>query len=177
MKYSYLFLTMSLLFSSCHKAEQYTNNTPKLDYKKFLTGKLKAHAVYFDFLGREKNKFTIESEGTFNKETNRIDMKQTFTYQNGEVEQGHAYAIFNDNDFNHFTYKDHMMVKEATYEQYGNVANIKYDLKVKRGDSHIIVACDDWLHMVEKDKLAINKIKIYKFGIKVGEIVMTLIKD
>lgn len=170
-----IFMT-NLLFSCSHNAEVYKNNSPKLDYKKLFTGKLKAYAVYFDFFGNQSNRFTIESDGKFDKKNNRIDMNQKITYADGDVESGHAYAIFDDKDENHFLYKDHMMLNEGVYSQYGNAANVKYDLRVKRKNkSDIVVSCDDWLYMVD-EKTGINRIKISKFGIKVGEIVMTIVK-
>lgn len=172
-------LFIFLIFSSCssHKAAEYKDRTPVLNYKKLLTGNLKAYGVIFDFFGKQSDTFTIESVGTLNKEKNRIDMKQKFIYSDGKIEEGEAYALFDDNEPNHFVYKDHMMVEEAKYDQYGNSANIKYKLNVKRDNgSTITVNCNDWLYLVS-DNIGINTIEMSKVGLNVSKIIMTLIKE
>lgn len=176
MKVVFFMLSFFSFLSCSHDPKIYSLNKPALDYKLLFTGKLKAYAVYFDFFGKQSNRFVIQSDGKFDKKKNRIDMKQRIIYADGTVEDGSAYAIFDDNDRSHFIYKDNMMIEEGKYSQYGNTANVKYDLRVKRsGKSDVIVSCDDWLYMVD-EKTGINRISISKFGIKIGEIVMTIIK-
>lgn len=177
MKRIFLFVAMFSLFSCSHNAKDYADRKPVLDYKKLFTGKLKAYAVVFDFWGKQTNTFIIESDGILSKDGKRIDMKQKFTYADGDVEEGTAYALFDETYPQHFIYKDHMMVDAAKYDQYGNTANVKYDLNVKRkGKSDIVVSCDDWLYLVNQN-YAINTIHMSKFGINVAKVVMTLVKE
>jgi hypothetical protein len=164
----------ALLVSSCgsNKIEYYKDKKPTMDFKSFFNGKLVARGVYFNLKDQAESRFIMNSEGVLNGNK----MKLTYLDRNNEKKHFNAYAMFDDNYPRSFIYKDEMMVGEGVYEQQGNATHVSYDLKIEREDkSTIIVHCEDWLYLID-EKHAINKIKITKFGIHVGDIIMSIEK-
>jgi hypothetical protein len=171
---------MIMSFQSCcfNKIERYKDLKPTMNFEKFFSNKLIAYGSVYDFFGRLDRRFIIKSEQIDNpKKDGKTLYKQSIEYlDTGKIEQMKAYAIFDKNNKNSFTYKDNMMVSEATYEQSGNAAHVSYDLKIKRDDgSTIIVSNDDWIYMMNNDRL-VNNIKVKKFGITVAQIIMNIEK-
>lgn len=179
MRHLSLILSFSMFFlANCsgNKISYYKDKTPKMDFKSFFNGNLVARGVYFGFGDKAESRFIMNSKGTLNG--NKLDLLQDITYldRNNEHKKFNAYAIFDDKYPASFVYKDEMMVGDGIYEQQGNAVHVKYDLKVEREDkSTIIVHCDDWMYMIDETH-AINKIKVTKFGIHVGDIVMSIEK-
>jgi hypothetical protein len=177
-KNAFLSLIGVLLVSSCssNKIDYYKDKKPTMDFKSFFNGKLVARGVYFNLKEQAESRFIMNSEGIL--KGNKMTLNQDITYldRNNEKKHFNAYAMFNDQYPNSFIYKDEMMVGEGVYEQQGNATHVSYDLKIEREDkSTIIVHCDDWLYLID-EKHAINKIKITKFGIHVGDIIMSIEK-
>ena len=64
---------------------------------------------------------------------------------------------------------------EATGVSQGNAFQWKYVLKVPYKGSTLDLTIDDWLYL-NNDNVLINRSIMYKFGIKVGEIVISFNK-
>jgi len=58
----------------------------------------------------------------------------------------------------------------------GDTVMIDYIIRVPYKDSTIDIDVRDWLHLQE-DGVILNHSKMKKFGFKVGELVITIIKD
>ncbi len=68
------------------------------------------------------------------------------------------------------------VVKPAEMRFAGNAVNMKYVLSVPMANGNTInVTMDDWLYQVN-DKTLINVTQMSKFGIRVGEVVLTMRK-
>ena len=188
MKIFYLLSMFTLLLSSCcNKIDKYKDNKPTLNFQAFYNSNVKAYGIYTNIFGKVESRFIMTSKPIENKDNltskDKIDNKDKVFYaqsihylDSGKKKDTTAYAIFDKNDPHHFVYKDSMMVNEATYDQYGNATNIKYDLNIERDDgSNIVVSADDWSYMIDENNI-INKIKIKKFGFTVGYITMSIVK-
>jgi hypothetical protein len=167
-----------LLLTSC-SGSYYSQKEPKFDFKKFYSSKAIAHGVYFDIFGRASSRFIIKSEPIENpnyKNDNKTLYKQSIEYiESGKKKDMISYAIFTDKYPVSFYYKDNMMLQEGEYTQDGNFAKIKYNLGVENNGKIINLSCHDNAYMVNEDNI-INIIKLKKFGIPVGKIVMHITK-
>lgn len=164
-----------MICSCSPKIEAYKNNEPKVDFRDFFSHNLVAHGTYFDMFGNASSRFIMKSSKSKVKDKEKTFYDQSIKYiETGEYKEMRSYAIFGNDYPNKFIYKDEMMVDEGVYSQSGNALNIKYKLIV--GKKSTTVFCDDWAYMVDKDTL-INKIKIKKFGITIGHIVMSIKKQ
>ncbi len=179
MRLSNFIAIFSVLVAGCsHNIKKYANNTPKADFKSFYSSKLVAHGVLFDIFGDARSSFIMTSEPIPEKSTsNYLALRQSITYLDTKKRKNMiSYASFGDDYPEHFKYKDEMMESEATYSQYGNALNVAYKLNVERDNgSTIVLSADDWAFMVDESHM-VNKIKLKKFGITVGTIVMSISK-
>ncbi|HVE51358.1 MAG TPA: DUF3833 family protein [Casimicrobiaceae bacterium] len=60
-------------------------------------------------------------------------------------------------------------VGDAHGEQRGNAFKLRYVLRVRAGDRDWNIAMDDWLFMIDEHTV-VNRIRMRKFGIRVGEL-------
>ena len=63
----------------------------------------------------------------------------------------------------------------AEGEQRGNAARMTYRLRIPRGEGEIVVSMEDWLYLMQ-DGTLINRTKMRKFGLPVGELVVAFRK-
>ena len=81
----------------------------------------------------------------------------------------------NDIDDNNFIATANDVVGEGRLIARGHTVLVDYILRVPYNNSTIDVHIEDWLHLQE-DGVIINHSKMKKFGITVGELVITIIK-
>ena len=67
------------------------------------------------------------------------------------------------------------VIGEAKGESAGNAFYWEYILDLPVGDSTYKVKFEDWMYLMD-DKVMLNKSKMYKFGIYLGEVTLTFIK-
>jgi len=67
------------------------------------------------------------------------------------------------------------VIGEAHGESAGNAFHWKYTLDLPVGDSNYHVKFDDWMYLMD-DKIMLNKSKMSKFGVYLGEVTLVFIK-
>jgi hypothetical protein len=160
MKKILLFISLFMLFSCGKKIEQYSQNTPKLDLRTYLTGKTKAWGILEDRKGNITRRFTVEMETKWNG--NEGILQEYFTFDDGEKSE-RTWAIAYNND-NTFTATAGDVVGKAQGKQAGNALQMEYVLDLKVGKKNYHVSLDDWMFQLD-DKHLVNKSEIKKFGI------------
>ena len=151
--------------------EDYADKTPVLDIREYLNGPLEAWGVIKDYTGKADTHFHVKMEGSWNG--NEGTLKEWFTYSDGTSDTREWSISFSDD--HHFTATAHDVVGEAKGSQHGNAMNMRYTLRVPRGDSTIDLSMDDWMYRID-DKVLINHTKMRKLGITVGELVISFRK-
>jgi hypothetical protein len=68
------------------------------------------------------------------------------------------------------------IVGNAHMQAQGNTVMIDYVMRIPYGNSTIDIDVRDWLHL-QDDGVILNHSKMKKFGIEVGELVITIIKE
>jgi len=166
--------TAAFMLSSCNATttEQYANKTPKLDLREYLNGPLEAWGVVYDYSGKADLEFYVTMTGTWKGNTGTLE--EHFVYSDGRKDTRTWTIIFSDD--HHFTGTAHDVVGEAKGTQHGNAVNLKYVLDAKRsGGETITLTMDDWMYLMS-DKILINRTRMKKFGLTVGELVITFKK-
>jgi hypothetical protein len=169
-----LVATMLYVLTGCSSVttKDYAGGTPTLDIRDYLNGKLVAHGVLFDYTDKADLHFTVTMEGKWDGNTGTL--KEDFVYSDGRKDQRIWTITFTDDT--NFTATAHDVVGKAIGSQAGNAANMKYVLDVKRASGDTIrLTLDDWLFLVD-DKTLINRTKLKKFGLTVGELVISFKK-
>ncbi len=151
--------------------ERHAGREPGLDLRDYLDGPLTASGIFFDHFGRAALSFTVDMEGSWDGNTGTLE--ERFTYSDGTTDTRVWTIRFTDTDSFVATAAD--VVGEATGEQRGDAARMTYRLRVPRGDGEIVVSMEDWLYLQE-DGTLINRAKMRKFGLPVGELVVAFRK-
>ena len=151
--------------------DDYAAETPRLDLREYLNGPLTASGIFFDYAGRADLRFIVDMDGSWNGNTGTLS--ERFHYSDGQTDERIWTIRFTDDQ--RFTATAHDVVGEATGGQKGNAAMMKYRLRIPRDGKEVVVSMEDWLYLQE-DGTLINRSKMRKFGLSVGELVVTFRK-
>ncbi len=166
--------SVAFLFTGCSSitAEDYAANTPKLDIRQYLNGPLEAWGMIYDYSGKVDSQFHVTMNGSW--VGNKGTLEEHFVFSDGRKDERVWTIEFTDE--HNFKATAHDVVGNAEGSQYGNVVNMRYVLDAKRASgSTITLSMDDWLYLMD-DKTLINRTKMRKFGLTVGELVITFRK-
>jgi len=156
---------------SSQSIDDYVAETPKLDLRAYLNGPLTASGIFFDHAGRADLRFVVEMHGSWEGDTGTL--AETFKYSDGRTDERVWTIRFKDNE--RFIATAHDVVDEAKGMQRGNAAMMEYKLKLPRDGEEIVVSMEDWLYLQE-DGTLINRTEMRKFGLKIGELVVSFRK-
>jgi len=151
--------------------DDYAGETPTLDLREYLDGSLSASGIFFDRAGRADMRFVVEMEGSWDGDTGTL--AERFRYSDGHSDERVWTIRFQDDG--RFTATAHDVVGEARGGQRGNAAMMRYRLRIPRNGDEVVVSMEDWLYLQE-DGTLINRTKMRKFGLTVGELVVAFRK-
>ena len=158
-----------LLFDlGSQSVDAYAAGTPVLDLRDYLNGPLIAAGVFFGLSGRVERRFTVDMVGHWSANKGTLD--ERFRYDNGETGDRRWNLTFADNGT--FTATAHDVEGMATGAQNGNAAAMRYRLRVQTAGREIVVGMEDWFYLMD-DGTLINRARMSKFGLKVGELLVS----
>ena len=111
-------------------------------------------------------------EGSFDGEI--LTLEEDFSWNDGE-KQKRKWKIKKVGD-NKYEGTAPDVIGVAKGVSYGSAFKFEYQLLIPFKDKKIKVRFDDWIFK-QDDKVAINRAKMTKFGIKVGELTVLFVKD
>jgi hypothetical protein len=161
------------LLSACSSPniEDYRDTSPSLVLNQFFSGNLIAHGVVLDINGKLTRRFTATIKGTWNGEQGVLD--EQFLYDDGEQDvrvwelthlgEGEYKGTAND------------VIGVATGQTSGAAFYWKYQLEIEVDGKPLVVTLDDWMYLID-DKNLINRSKIIKYGLEVGEVILNIRK-
>lgn len=160
-----IFMTMlsSLLGCSSIDPKIYSKNSPKMDIRNYLNGKLEAQGILQNRAGEVIKTFTVKMVGTW--KGNEGKLEEDFIFSDGKKDRRIWEIKFLDD--NNFTAKAHDTVGIAKGQQYGNAVKMDYVLKVDVDGKKYDIRLIDWIYLVD-EKTAINVSQMTKFGFRVG---------
>lgn len=168
----FLALAGALLLSACAnpKPSDYAQEKPVLDLKEYFNGTVDAWGVFQDRSGKVVKRFTVVMKCTWNGDTGVLD--EDFTYSDGTT-QKRVWTL--QKNGNSYTGTAGDVVGQAHGETAGNAFQWKYTLQLPVDGSTYEVQFDDWMYQMD-DKVMLNKATMSKFGIELGEIVLSFRK-
>ena len=167
-----LIMSLSFIFGcSSIDPKIYQANSPKMDIRNYLNGKLEAQGIIQDRSGKVVKSFTVKMTGSW--KGNKGKLEENFIFSDGKTD----HRIWNITmiDDNNFTAQAHDTVKIAKGEQYGNAMKMDYVLKVPVDDTTYDIRIVDWIYLID-EKNAINVSKMTKFGFQVGTLTISFKK-
>ncbi|CAA6816869.1 MAG: Unknown protein [uncultured Sulfurovum sp.] len=154
--------------------EDFSETTPEFVPQKYFNGNMKAYGIVKDFKGKIIRSFKGDLVGSW--DANGVGtLDEHFVYSDGE-KQHRVWTLTPTKDAKTFMGTAGDIVGEAPMVANGNTVMIDYTMRVPYGESTIDISVQDWLHLQE-DGVIINHSKMKKFGVTVGELVITIIKE
>ncbi len=156
---------------SSTRVQDYANETPRLVLEQYLNGELEAHGIFQDRSGLVVKRFKVLMKASWKGDTGILD--ETFEYSDGTNSKrvwtlkkiGEGKFIGSASD----------VVGSANGEAAGNAFHWTYTLDLPVGDRSYHVKFDDWMYLMN-DQVMLNKSKMSKFGIYLGEVTLVFLK-
>ena len=175
---NFFLLIVGLLFiTSCSgkqsmKPEDFKDKQPRLIIEDYMSGNVKAWGILQNRSGKVTRQFSADLNGKWDGEQLILDEK--FNWTDGEVQTRQWKIKKIDNHNYEGTAGD--VVGVAKGYSYGPAFKFEYVLLVPVKGREIKITFDDWIFM-QDEKVAINRAKMTKFGIKVAELTVMFVKD
>jgi hypothetical protein len=164
---------MSLLLGcSSVKVDMYKGEKPEFDFFNFFQGELTAEGFFQDRKGQIVKRIFCDMKGRMEGDWLIVD--ELFTYSDNTKEtRTWKFKKGSDGRILEATAGD---VKEVLkIDSAGYAFNMRYILNLKVGDSTYAMKMDDWMYRMN-DRMVINKTKMSKLGIELGEVTLMIQK-
>lgn len=167
-------LIITLFAGGCStvRVNDYAVMQPVMTPESFFTGPMTAHGVVKNRSGRVIRYFNAKINGYL--KDGIITLEEDFVFNDGE-KQRRVWKLTRKSDGTYSgTAGD--VVGEAKGEVAGNSMFLKYVLRIPYGKGDIDVTIDDRMYLTTPEVL-VNESKMYKFGFRVGEILLVIVKN
>lgn len=168
-----LFL-MTVVVSGCSsvKVSDYKDNTPVMTPELFFDGNLTAHGTVKNRKGVVIRYFNATIKAYWRDGVGTLE--EDFLFDDGEKQQRIWKLVKNPDGSYTGTAGD--VVGKAKGDVSGNSMFLNYVLQVPYGNSAINISIDDRMYLIDQNIL-INESEMTKFGFRVGEINLVILKD
>lgn len=164
-------LPVLLILPGCAATvEDYKDDKPVLELDRFFDGRLVAYGMVQDFSGKVTRRFKADILAHWQDEQGTLD--EQFYFNDGEL-QNRCWKL--EKQGNKYRGTAAEIVGEAVGEVQGNTLNWRYTLQVPVNGKVWDIYLDDWLYLIDENNL-INRTKMKKFGLPVGELTLHIRK-
>ncbi len=169
-------LVIAGLFAcSSPSVTQYANEKPNLDLSEYFNGTIDAYGIFTDRSGEVKKRFTVLLVAQWKvidgKKVGTLD--ESFEYSDG-TKQKRIWTLTETSPGKYIGRADDV-VGDALGESAGNALNWTYTLALPVDGTIYHVQFNDWIYLVTP-KVMLNKAKMSKFGIDLGEVTLSFYK-
>jgi Protein of unknown function (DUF3833) len=162
--------------TSTSPLQQYAADKPVLDLKQYLSGNLTAHGIFTDRSGAVVRRFIVKMTGTWTGDQGVLDEQFTYLETNAKEKTSTRVWTLTQGKDGHFTGTAPDVVGQAKGQQVGNAFNWQYTLNLPVDGKTYEVQFDDWMYLVDS-KVMLNKAKMSKWGISLGEVTLVFNKE
>lgn len=153
--------------------ENFKDKEPRFILEDYFKGDTRAWGIFQDRFGKLRREFYVDIEGKWDGK--ELVLNEDFKYSDGETDN----RVWRITKLDEHTYEGRAddIIGTATGKSYGNALNWRYtmDLKGKNGKT-LRVDFNDWMFLQEGGVL-INRAKVKKFGIELGEVILFFTKE
>ena len=169
-------LIITILLTNCSgnnmKPIDFKDQKPRLIIEEYLSGNVKAWGILQNRSGKVTRQFSADLNGKWDGKQLILDEK--FIWNDGEI-QTRQWTI-NKMLVHHYEGTAGDVIGKAKGYSYGPAFKFEYVLLVPVKGRNIKITFDDWIFM-QDERVAINRARMTKFGIKVAEITVMFVKD
>lgn len=150
------------------QAADYATQRPLFDFKSYFNGTLLAHGLVSDRSGKVVRRFVVTMHCDWVGDAGTLD--ERFVYDDGE-RQTRVWHVRSLADGSMVGTADDV-VGQALGMSSGSAFNWRYTLRLPVGGNVYEVQFDDWLHLID-ERTVLNKAVMSKFGVRVGEVLLS----
>lgn len=165
----------ALFGCSSVKVIEYAQEKPALDLSTYFNGTIDAHGIFTDRSDKVVKRFkvVIDAKWTVQNGQKVGVLDESFTYSDGTTQR----RVWTLTEIAPNRYKGTAsdVVGEALGEVAGNALNWSYTLALPVDGKVYNVQFNDWMYQMD-DKVMLNKAKMSKFGIYLGEVTLAFYK-
>ena len=164
-------LAASLSGCASQQITDYASEKPTLDLAQYLDGTLDAYGVFTDRSGTVVKRFTVLMVGTWQGGEGTLD--EQFSYSDGSRQR----RIWRLRKTGPGVYEGRAddVVGVAHGRESGNAFHWTYTMALPVDGRVIEVQFDDWMYLVDK-RVMLNKARMSKFGVALGEVTLSFTK-
>ena len=143
----------------------------EFDLERFFAGKTVAHGQFQDIFGTVRRRFFVEIDGTWDGETLRL--QEDFVYEDGGTER----RVWTLRKTGAQTWEGTApgVIGVATGREDGDRFNWTYEIDLPVPDGTLRVTFDDWMWQLSETRV-LNKAYMKRFGVDIGEVIITFEK-
>lgn len=153
------------------QVDDYAGGQPVLDLRKYFNGPVDGWGLFSDRSGRVVKRFHVAmqcrwtgDDGTFEEDFSYADgSRERRVWQVRRLGEGRYSARAGD------------VVGEASGQERGFAAQWRYTLRVPVNGTPYEFQFDDWMYLVS-DTVLLNKARMSKFGVDLGEVTLAFTK-
>jgi Protein of unknown function (DUF3833) len=170
-----LIVTFFLLACTGPSVQQYAQEKPVLDLSEYFSGTIDAYGIFTDRSGEVKKRFTVLIKADWKvldgKKVGTLD--ESFEYSDGS-KQKRVWMLTEEAPGRYIGRADDV-VGDAQGELAGNALNWTYTLALPVDGTIYHVQFNDWMYLMTP-KVMLNRAKMSKFGIELGEVTLSFYK-
>jgi hypothetical protein len=167
-----VFFLVSLFGCSSTTIKDYQKEVPKLVMEEYFNGSLEAHGIFQDRSGLVVKRFKVIMNCSWKDGVGTLD--EDFVYSDG-TKSRRVWTLTKIAE-NKFKGTASDVIGEAYGEVAGNAFQWNYTLDLPVGEKTIHVQFDDWMYLMD-NRVMLNKSKMSKFGIYLGEVTLAFVKQ
>ena len=150
----------------------YAQERPLLELDRYFNGRVLAHGVFQKRGGEVARRFTVVMDCHW--EGNQGVLDEAFTYSDGTTER-RIWRLTKHAD-GRYTGRADDVVGEAQGQTSGNAFRWNYTLRLPVDGKEYEVQFDDWMFLVD-DRVLLNRATMSKFGVTLGEVLLSFTKQ
>ena len=167
-------LAGSAVLAGCASPQvsDYAQQRPKLELDRYFNGRIRAHGIFQKRGGEVVRRFTVVMDCHW--EGNQGVLDEAFSYSDGST-QRRVWRLTKLAD-GRYTGRADDVVGEAEGQESGNAFRWNYTLRLPVDGKEYDVQFDDWMFLVD-ERVMLNRASMSKFGITLGEVLLSFTKD
>ena len=150
----------------------YQNEQPKLVLRDYFNGHLKAWGIFTDRFGKVVKRFSVDMACEWSGNQGVFD--EHFVYSDGTLQRRVWHMV--DEGEGRYQGRADDVVGLASGQASGNAFRWQYTLALPVGEQTWNVEFDDWMFLMDEQTM-LNKSKMSKWGIDLGEVTLAFSKS
>ena len=143
----------------------------QLNLEEFFAGETVAYGQFQDVFGTVRRRFEVDITGDWDGKT--LTLIEDFLYEDGSTEQRVWSLVKTGPDSWQGTAPG--VIGTATGQENGDSFNWQYEIDLPVPDGTLRVTFDDWMWLLSDDRL-LNRAYMKRFGVPIGEVIITFEK-